>query len=123
MGREDFEVNSRMMQIFNQYRIDQTSISYRCYGGIVYVEGMIRVEGSGTDGVKASVMDAIHNQIRGMKHVKRVKYDFVNMTHSVGGWIYTKTVKKEEGKTWQVGDKKEDKKEGGETTDKPSESS
>lgn len=103
MGREDFEVNSRMLQIFNQYRIDQTTISYRCYGGIVYVEGLIKVEGNPEDGVKPEVMEEIHRQLRTIKHVKRVKYDLVNMTQSTGGgWVYTKTVKREEGRTWEM---------------------
>ena len=108
MGREDYEVNSRMLQIFTQYRIDQTTISYRCYGGIVYVEGLIKVEGNPEDGVKPDIMDAIHRGIRALKHVKRVKYDLVNMTQNAGGgWIYTKTVKRDEGKTWQIkGDEK-----------------
>lgn len=103
MGREDFEVNSRMLQLFNQYRIDQTTISYRCYGGIVYIEGLIKVEGNPDDGVKPEVMDTIHRAIRGMKHVKRVKFDLINMTQAPGGgWVYTKTVRRDEGKTWEM---------------------
>ena len=102
MGKEDFEVNSRMFQIFTQYRIDQTTISYRCIGGIVYLEGMIRQEGTGDDWVKSEVMEAIHKTIRAMKQVKRVKYDLVNMTQAPGGgWVYTKTVKKDEGRKWE----------------------
>ena len=105
MGKEDFEVNSRMFQIFNQYRIDQSSISYRCYGGIVYIEGLIRREGFAEDGVKADIMDTVSRQIKGIKHVKRVKWDLVNMTQTTGGgWVYTKTIKRDEGRVWKMGD-------------------
>ena len=105
MGKEDFEVNSRMFQIFNQYRIDQSSISYRCYGGIVYIEGLIKREGQAEDGVKPEIMDTVNRQIRGIKHVKRVKWDLVNMTQTTGGgWVYTKTIKRDEGRTWQMND-------------------
>ena len=103
MGKEDFEVNSRMYQILNQYRIDHNTISFRCYGGIVYVEGLIKIEGNPEDGVKPDIMDAIHRQIRSIRHVKRVKYDLVNMSQLTGGgWVYTKTVKRDDAKLWEM---------------------
>ena len=103
MGKEDFEVNSRVFQIFNQYRIDQSTISYRCYGGILYIEGLIKQDGRAEDGVKGELMDVVARNIKAIKYVKRVKWDLVNMTQTTGGgWVYTKTIKRDEGKTWEL---------------------